>query len=449
MSFNISRRGVIRITAFILSAFLVLGGFAAKAAAESSRRELIMNSGWCHAFGEFATSMNKISIALQKSAVATGPALAALTNEISRESALALGAISALPYSGHDFEKTSTFISKLGDYTAYLSRVESAGTGISYDEREKITALYTCAEQLNKKISELYTGVADGSIPVGAALNFERSGETVDVIGDAISDIELEFPEYPGLIYDGPFSEHITSVKPKFTEGKKLFSPKEALIKAAEAFDISLDVITLAGESTGSLPTYCFAVENDEGSMYIDVSKYGGYITEMMCIRSREGAPNLSSDECIRAARTFLSNLVSNDMTESYHITENGIVTVNFAYTAEDVVIYPDLIKVSVSASSGEIVGFEARGFIMNHTERTIPSPSINESDAAKALSPGLEIESSRLAVIPTAGENEKLCYEFLCTTEDSHMLIYINAETGKEEQILILIEDENGTLTI
>ena len=52
--------------------------------------------------------------------------------------------------------------------------------------------------------------------------------------------------------------------------------------------------------------------------------------------------------------------------------------------------------------------------------------------------------------MIPTGGEHEVLCHEFKCETETgSHMLVYLNAATGQEENILLLLEDESGTLTL
>ena len=52
--------------------------------------------------------------------------------------------------------------------------------------------------------------------------------------------------------------------------------------------------------------------------------------------------------------------------------------------------------------------------------------------------------------MIPTGGKDEVLCHEFKCIdSEERHCLVYINAETGAEEKILILLEDESGTLTI
>ena len=82
----------------------------------------------------------------------------------------------------------------------------------------------------------------------------------------------------------------------------------------------------------------------------------------------------------------------------------------------------------------------------MNHKERQTQTPVIGELSARQQVSDHLTIESSRMAVIPTTREEEPLCYEFLCRGQnDEQVLVYINSETGMEEQILILIETDNG----
>ena len=61
-----------------------------------------------------------------------------------------------------------------------------------------------------------------------------------------------------------------------------------------------------------------------------------------------------------------------------------------------------------------------------------------------------LTILSSQLALIPTGGEYEVLCHEFKCQNESGgHVLVYVNAQTGQQQKILLLLEDESGTLVI
>lgn len=97
----------------------------------------------------------------------------------------------------------------------------------------------------------------------------------------------------------------------------------------------------------------------------------------------------------------------------------------------------------------GAIVFYDARGYINNHKERSLSEPMITVEQAQKSLSDQLAVRGTRLALIPTSGQNEVLTYEFKTTTpKDENILVYVNAQTGAEEQILILIETPSGVLT-
>ena len=100
-------------------------------------------------------------------------------------------------------------------------------------------------------------------------------------------------------------------------------------------------------------------------------------------------------------------------MKETYYLKQEGIVTINYAYTQQDVVIYPDLIKVKVALDNGEILGLESTGYLNSHYERTNLEAKISKEDAKKTINKNLQIESEGLAVIPTKYQTEILCWEF------------------------------------
>ncbi len=53
------------------------------------------------------------------------------------------------------------------------------------------------------------------------------------------------------------------------------------------------------------------------------------------------------------------------------------------------------------------------------------------------------------MAIIPTEWKTEILCYEFKGKIEDTEYLVYINAETGEEQEILIITNTPNGQLAM
>ena len=136
-------------------------------------------------------------------------------------------------------------------------------------------------------------------------------------------------------------------------------------------------------------------------------------------------------------------------MKETYYLKQEGMLTINYAYEQDGVIMYPDLIKVKVALDDGRILGIETTGYLNNHTVRDIIKIKISKDEAKKTLNKELNIMSEGLAVIPTEWESEVLCYEFKGQIENHEFLVYINADNGKEEDILIITNTPNGTLTM
>ena len=85
----------------------------------------------------------------------------------------------------------------------------------------------------------------------------------------------------------------------------------------------------------------------------------------------------------------------------------------------------------------------------MNHKDRGEQKPVLSAEAARAAVSTHLNVNTPTLAVIPKDSLREVLCYEFHGTHKDKNFIIYINAENGREEDILLLIESETGILTV
>jgi len=169
----------------------------------------------------------------------------------------------------------------------------------------------------------------------------------------------------------------------------------------------------------------------------------------MLCGRSVP-TRSVTALEAVAKAEEYLSMLGINHITDTYYEINGNVCLVNFAGTQGDITMYTDLIKVGVAMDNGDILSFDGRGYITNHKKRNLPEPKITAEQARKHLSSELTVTDTSLAVVPSAGTNELYCYEFHCTSPDGRqMLVYINADTGKEEQILLLEISENGTLTV
>ena len=157
----------------------------------------------------------------------------------------------------------------------------------------------------------------------------------------------------------------------------------------------------------------------------------------------------LAKKEAIKNAKKYLYDRGFTSLKQSYYEKTDNIATVNFAYEQSGIICYSDLIKVKVALDNGEILGIEANGYIMNHKHRTFPEIKISEDEAKSKINSHLNVTSSSLAMIPKDSKREVLCYEFKGNHKGKNFLIYINVENGYEEEILMLIESEDGILTV
>mgnify|MGYP000803802279 FL=1 len=161
------------------------------------------------------------------------------------------------------------------------------------------------------------------------------------------------------------------------------------------------------------------------------------------------GVENIDDETANKIALEFLNSRGYTNMKRTYYLKEEGIMTINYAYVQNNVTMYPDLIKVKVALDNGDILGIETQGYLNSHTVRNIPKVKVSKEKAKEVLNKKLEIKSEGLAFIPTEYKTEILCWEFKGNVSGTDFLVYINAETGKEEDILTIVNTPNGTLTM
>ncbi len=450
MQISISRRAFVRAVSYTAALVLVLGGLSTQHFTEAADYRRQLENSYARSLGELSSYLANLSTDLDKGQyIGTGVQLSQLSARIWKESGGAKSALSALPVSELHMDGTYKFLSQVGDYAMALSKKVAAGGVLTQDEKKNAQALQKYAAGLRDYVDEMQQKIRDGQIDVAALRTAHPSGEEAEGtraqgVAAGFEEIEQTMTGYPTLIYDGPFSDHLLTRRPRMTQGLALVTPEQALQRAASAARLRPSDLTPAGEENSNMPSYLFTGEG----ISVGVTKAGGLVTYL--INDREaGEQRLSKDTVFEHADRYLNLLGLDGMRATYYETNDGICTVNYAATNGEVTLYTDLVKVGVALDDGGIVFYDARGYINNHRERALEPPAITEEEALASVNPSLTILSSRVALIPTSGQNEVLTYEFLAQSEGGQKLLtYINAATGAEEQILLLIETPGGTLT-
>lgn len=364
-----------------------------------------------------------------------------------REANLAMCYLVMLPIESQEIENTEKFLNQVSEYSYSLFNKNMNGEDLTDEDIAKIEELYNYSNDLSNTLTEMLDELNNGTLNWEDLKNNEEGSDISEVSNFDI--VEENFHEYTGLIYDGAYSEHLTNNERRGLTGEDI--SEEQAKQVAEEF-IGKEKIKETKNNgfveNGNIPVYRFEITTIEDKLIgISISKKGGHIVFMNYDRDISGE-NLTEQEAIEMGKEYLSSKGFENMQETYTLKNSGFITVNYAYKSGDIIVYPDLIKVKIALDNGEVIGIETTGYLNNHYNRKITTPVVSKEDATKNISKNVQCEVKGLAIIPTEFNTEILCYEIKGKVNDIEFLTYINAENGKEEDTLILINTESGTLT-
>ncbi len=421
--------------------------------------EIFLDNKYQRAFFDLTDQVQSLEVLLSKSMVAADPRLdLSLLMDLRQQAAFAQSNLGQLPLVDSLATRTSKFLTQVGDYADSLARQVSRGEVIETNQWDNLNNLYRQSVDLNKELQGMSYKVAQNNFYFSELVRQVRKNlqETPgNVARTDLQALDRRMQRYPTLIYDGPFSEHLEKTEPRALSGQAEVDREEAKNRALAFVDKRPDLeyrAALTGDTNGRIPAYRVEVSAGEGNAgnktLLDLTRQGGRVIWLLQSRL-PGGQVISIDEARQKAVQFLKDRGFEDMRPTYFMQQENTVTFNFAATQDDVILYPDLVKVTVALDNGEVVGAETTGYLMSHRQRDLPKERISQEQARATINPRLEVTGGKLALIPVGASDERLTYEFQGRLGDETFLIYVNAQNGREENVLKLIETENGTLTM
>ena len=428
-----------------LVAVLINRQRAAKQASENS---------YNMSFYELVNYVQNVEAYLAKSVITSTPEHGAetLTN-LCNESNLAQICLSQLPIESQELQNTSKFLNQVSDYSYSLSRKNIYKEALSDEDLKNLKELHSYSVELENTLNQLSEDINSGRVHWNELENKGKNAFAQQVSTDSfegLSALEQKFHEYSGLIYDGAFSDHLLNAEMKGLIGDDIDEEyaKQVAIKFVGEDKIE-QIDSLGYSENASIPEYDFYIRTfDDNNINISISKKGGHVISMNSNREVSNEV-ISQEDANERGKEFLNTHDFHGMKETYYLKRDGIVTINYAYTQDDVVVYSDLIKVKVALDNGEILGIETTGYLNNHTQRDVSNIKISKEKAKEVINENLDVLSEGLAIIPTEFKTEILCYEFKGKVDDREFLIYINSENGRVENDLIIKNTPNGVLTM
>lgn len=377
-----------------------------------------------------------------------------------------------LPVDANVGAEGAKFIATVGDLSAAMASRQASGEELTEKDRTQLTEIKQRADDLALKVSNAlaqFTGTNQRMVQSVAftpkllmkgyqmnAYNTQAKPKTGEqspmnmAEGGGFTAMTDTTKEMPTLIYDGPFSEHVSKEAPRMTGAA--ITQQQAEAKLAQYIpNFAQYRIVNRMEVNGKIPSYSFFLERsgEQGQYAVNIAKAGGFLVQTNHSRPFNES-KLSLKDAKAKGSAFLTNLGFTNMLPTYGVAEGGSATIVYAWSDGETLFYRDQVKLKIALDTGDVVGFDGSQYIAAHHQREKMSASVSAKSAQAKVNPSLQIKRVQLVAIPNnAGTGDVLCWEFTGQMGKQQYLVYINANSGHEQQILQLIESDKGSFTI
>lgn len=362
--------------------------------------------------------------------------------EASKNASEAEISVASLPLSQNDIQDTVKMVNQISGYTSTLAEDMVNGRDLTQDEIETLQKIDQSLIQLKLQLNDFARKLNNGFSITNSCLVLEN--DTND-LSKTLSITNNDNIEYPTMIYDGPFSDSVVNSTIKGLSGD-IVSKSQVMEKLQKVFKDSIDIV-YESETKGKFETYNFRIKtSNEEILYVQATKIGGHILTISgagqngesyidYASAKEVALNFAKDNGIENGEVVWTDTIDND------------IYFNIAPTLNNIVLYPDLVKVKVNNVSGTIVGYDATSYFTNHTDRGLSKGSFSISEAVSKIQSGFEVKNKRYVLTPLDYNREVVCIEIEALKYDNTYYFYYNCLNGKLENVLKVIKTDNGNL--
>lgn len=407
-----------------------------------------LESSYTQRLMESQEHLQAISLKLSKSPLAADARLQVeLLVGVSRQADGVVSGLSALPLSHAAMGDTIKFCNQLSDYALQQALLVASGQPLGEETLERLIKLRDQCTLLSGQLAVAQESMLKNSMQLaGQEAVFYAPAQLSDRPLEAVADKDHGM-DYPAMIYDGAFSD-ATHFGPPKALGDREVSAEEALTIARDFVGAErVSEAESVGETAGLLAGYSITLTLKDGTVLnAEITRQGG---KMLWLMPEHAAfvQKLSVEDCAARAAAFLESRGYGEMEQNHIRVYDGLCVINFVAVQDGVLLYPDLVKIQLRMDTGEVVGLEANNYLMNHPRRDNLVPVYSKMQALQQVSTHLGATDARLCLIPHLGE-ERLCYEVAGEYEDNEYRVYIDALTGEEVEILMMMQDAEGQLS-
>ncbi|WP_174613618.1 germination protein YpeB [Virgibacillus ihumii] len=359
--------------------------------------------------------------------------------EIWRLTSQATADVGQLPLVLMPFNKTEEFLSDIGKFTYRTAVKDSGKKALTDKEMTRLEKLYQQSADIKNELRRVQNVVLEENLRwMDVELALAEEGEPTDnTIVDGFKTVEKTVEGFSESNVDSPLpGTSSQDHKYQFLKGEKI-SKEEALKRSKNIFNVkNTENITITESGKGSdIPIYSISYRNGDKNAYMDMSQKGGHLISLL-VNRKVGKQKISLNDGLKKAESYLNKHGFEKMEIFQSNQYDNIGVYSFLYNQNGVRVYSDAIEVKVALDNGDLLGFTAKNYFMNHKKRDIPEPKLSAKEAKESVNADVKINEKHLAIIDNDLGKEVLTYEFLGVLGNETYRIFINAMNGTEEKV-------------
>ena len=401
-----------------------------------------LESVYSSSYYSMVDSVNNLQVSADKfETVISSSAQRDLLRDMEQDCAYVVAGLSVLPIDAENSNAAIKFFNQIGGMCEAYIKIIDKGESLSTEQVLLVDKAEYALSIIKSKLNTHNDMVRKGDYEFISVGVFDDEGVTQ--FSTSIGDLTANEVDYPTMIFDGPFSESLES---KVIRG---LSKNEITKEQAQDYlrnvvyqgqEIEVEYID---ETVGDFVTYDFSIKKNKVDYIAQVTKRQGLLLTL-CGYAENGEASISTEKVQDLAKSFAERVGFGELAVTWLEVDENVAYINLAPTQNDVVLYPDLVKVKVDMFGGDIIGFEAKNYAFNHVERDFAT-SITIQEAEEKLGFDYIVLNTRKAIIALENDVEVSVYEFACERIGGLFYYYVDANTGNLVKILKVV-DSNGT---
>lgn len=430
------------ILGLLFSIIIGLSAYAGYLSDGFNKKKTDLENAYQSAYYSLMINVNNVENDLAKSKVIYSASLLEETLEkVVINCELATNNLALLTNNNYNTNHLIKFFNQIGDYSNYtLRKVEKTNT-LPAKNMEVLAEMAGITKQIGVILGSLRESIEQGYM-ISDAMNGKG-----DLLGGIMDELSVDNIEYPVLIYDGPFSDGVKDREAKGIHGEELSKEQAVAMLPKYLNGYNIKQVNYSAENNNRIASYLFEVEIDNGRIAtVQLAKKGGMLL-MMDIDSVINEPKLTVDDCLVIAKQYCQKIGLDNMETVWVNNNNSTVYVNLCYKDNDIIMYPDMIKLKISLESGQIIGYEGLNYAFNHTSREKVDGGISENKVLSEAKVALDNIQIRRVVIPINVSEELHCYELVGELDGEKYFIYVDIISGNEVKVMRMIDSNQGEL--